>query len=186
MLSIRTLSRGGLVPAATDPWPPTVRRLLLEGSSIVLLIRPAAPPAALRSLELTGLPRPDGGLLAVPIERLPFHHSPGRWHFRCPACGQLRGVLVEACAEAPPPARALGWACRTCVDLPASRAWPLGPAERLDNALERATEERRRPGEKACDWRRRRLRAEEARRKAAKVDAVRAEGLAAEVDLVDP
>jgi hypothetical protein len=160
MISIQAVTRVGLLPATCVLWPPPLRRLVLGSRKVVVVICPAMPPAPAGSLELAGLPRPNGGTLAVPLERLPFHQSPGRWHFRCPCCGDLRGVLLDVAVggtlRANPAAVALGWACRTCAGLPKSRAWPLSVSQRLDNALERAADERRRPGEKARDWRRRR------------------------------
>jgi hypothetical protein len=177
MLLISTLTRMGLLPLAADPWPPPVCRMPLEGFAEAV-IRAAEHDGALpMSLELH-LPGPSGRL-TVPIERLPFHRSPGRWHFRCACCGRLKGVLVEVDDSTPRAtavARALGWACRTCMGLPKSRAWSLGAGRRLDNALDRAAEvEVRRPGEKARDWRRRRQRAAKAEERAA----------SASVDLVD-
>jgi hypothetical protein len=125
------------------------------------------------TLKLAGLPRPKGGTLSVLVERLPFHRSPGRWHFRCPACGCLKAILVEVgddTPQAPLAVRQIGWACRTCAGLPKSRAWPLTVSQRLDNALEKATDEGRHPGEKARDWRRRRQRAAQAIAKAEAID----------------
>jgi hypothetical protein len=141
------------------------------------------------TLELHGLPRPDGGELVVPIERLPFHQSPGRWHWRCPCCGELKGVLVDVddtSSRASPAARVIGWACRTCAGLPKSRAWGLRPSRRLDNALEKANDEGRHPGEKACDWRQRRQRAAQAISKAEAMDGQRGERLARSLALSSP
>jgi hypothetical protein len=163
MLLTRTLTRVGVLPQPDDPWPPPVRRLSLEGHGSVAVIRAAELPAPTCSVKLAGLPRPDGGILVVSVERLPFHRSPGRWHWRCPCCAELKGVLVEVSdtsARSNPAARLIGWACRTCAGLPKSRAWGLSSSQRLDNTLERAAEaEVRRPGENARDWRRRRQRA---------------------------
>jgi ABC-type sugar transport system ATPase subunit len=50
------------------------------------------------SFELHGLPSRAGDLV-VSIERLPFQNSRGRWHFRCPACGWLVGVLAEVVSK---------------------------------------------------------------------------------------
>src|SRR5262245_43698709 len=133
------------------------------------------------TLALVGLLRPDGGTLRVPIERLPFCRSPGRWHWRCPCCGELKGVLVEVDntgSRASPAARVIGWACRTCAGLPKSRAWGLSPSQRLDHALEKATDEVRHRGEKARDWRRRRKRAAQAIAKAEAMDRQVVERLA--------
>ena len=79
-------------------------------------------------LPVYKLPRPGGGQLAVAIERRSFHRSPGARFFRCPACGELRGVLVEVATadqhpgwraeREHPAAQALGWACRRCAGLP--------------------------------------------------------------------
>src|SRR5262245_57435743 len=69
MLLTRILSHQGLLPYASDPWPPPVRPLTLPGHTAVAVIRPAEPPASPMTLELAGLPRPDGGELVVPIER---------------------------------------------------------------------------------------------------------------------
>ena len=168
-LSIQRLSRAGLLPRAADPWPPQPRPLPIPLRLAVATIRPTAAGG----LMLCGLPRPDGGLHDVPLERLPFHQSPGRWHWRCPCCGQLKGVMVEvddSTPRAPLHVRQIGWTCRSCAGLPESRAWPLSPAQRLDNALDRAGEIDRRPGEKARDWRRRRQRATLAIAKARDMD----------------
>jgi hypothetical protein len=150
----------------------------LANHKVVVVIRvaehPAAPPG---SLELAALPSPAGELV-VPIERLPFHQSPGRWHFLCPCCGGLKGVLVEAGSAASAHVRQLGWACRTCAGLPKSRAWPLTVSQRLDNALVKADDEARHPGEKARDWRRRRQRAALAIAKARGMDDKTLERLA--------
>ena len=189
MLLIRTLTRVGLLPEPDDPWPPPVRRLPLEGHGSVAVIRTAKPPAPPWTLELAGLPRPDGGTLVVTVERLPFHCSPGRWHWRCPCCGELKGVLVgvdDTTLRASPAARVIGWGCRTCAGLPKSRAWPLTVSQRLDNALEKATDESRHHGEKACDWRRRRQRAVQAISKAEAMDGQVVERLASAATLSSP
>ena len=110
---------------------------------------PAEPPAPRGSLEIVGLPSPSGGLV-VPIERLPFHQSPGRWHFRCPSCGKLKGILVDVGADtlqAPLHVLQIGWVCRTCAGLPRSRAWPLTLTSGWTTLL-KADDENRRPGEK--------------------------------------
>jgi hypothetical protein len=72
----------------------------------------------------------------------------------------------------------IGWTCRTCARLPKSRAWGLSSSQRLDNALEKATDEGRHPGEKARDWRRRRQRAGQAIAKAEAMDGQMVERLA--------
>src|SRR5215470_2531329 len=152
------------------------------------------PGVIIRVAECPGLlerelPRPGGGQLTVPIERRSFHRSPGARFFRCPACGELRGVLVEVvtadqhpgwrAAREHPAAQALGWACRRCAGLPHSRAWPLWSSDRLANALARAADLDRQHGEKARDWRRRRGRAQAALIQAA-ADERAAERIAAE------
>ena len=173
MLQIRTFALAGRL----------LRRLWLTPHAVVE-VRPAEPPAPRGSLEIVGLPSPSGGLV-VPIERLPFHQSPGRWHFRCPSCGKLKGVLVDVGADTPQaPLHVLqiGWVCRTCAGLPHSRAWPLNSHQRLDNALLKADDENRRPGEKARDWRRRRQRAAQAIAKAEAMDGQTVERLARSLD----
>src|SRR5262245_53167593 len=156
-----------------------------EGCMLGVFIRVAECPELLKR----ELPRPGGGQLVVAIERRSFHRSPGPRFFRCPACGELRGVLIEVAtadqhpgwraAREHPAARALGWACRRCAGLPHSRAWPLWSSDRLANALARAVDLDRRDGEKARDWRRRRIRAQAAFIKAA-ADERAAEAIAAE------
>src|SRR5215475_1539987 len=144
LITVRALRQTGSLPSSRDSWPPIERRALMREQ--VLSICPAEPPFSPDSLILAGLPRPGGGRLVVPIERLPFHQSPGRWHFRCPICGRLKGVLVEVGADTPRAGSAacqMCWACRTCAGLPKSRAWPLTVSQRLDNALEKATDEGR-------------------------------------------
>lgn len=180
---IRQLTRSGHLPASFASQAPEPKQVPLQEHTAVV-IRQGHSPVPAMTLELAGLPRPGGGELVVSLERLPFHQSPGRWHFRCPCCDEPRGVLVEVAVEGTPRANpvavALGWACRTCAGLPKSRAWPLSVSERLDNALDRAGEIRRKPGEKARDWRRRRQRAQDARRKAGETDALIASRLGEE------
>jgi hypothetical protein len=89
-LLTRTLSRANLLPPAGAVWPPAPRRLWLASPETVAVIRAAEPPAPCWTLELAGLPRPDGGSLVVLIERLPFHRSPGRWHCAARAAAGLR------------------------------------------------------------------------------------------------
>ena len=122
------------------------------------------------SFQLHGLPSLAGDLV-VAIERRPFWHSPGRWHWLCPSCGRLVHLLAEVSPKVPggrgrpsqrqpdPTALALGWGCVACAGLQPSRSWSLSPARRLDLALERAADDRRHVGEKAKAWRRRRERA---------------------------
>ena len=170
-LSVRQLREAGLLRSSGATWPPPEARwkappgVLQQASAPTLTVRPSF---ARGLLELEGL-APG---LTVLIEPLPFHKSPGRWHFRCPACGQRRGVLARVGEPGTPAARALGWACRTCAGLPHSRSWPLNPHQRLDNALEKAADEGRHHGEKARDWRRRRQRAAQAITKAEALDGL--------------
>jgi hypothetical protein len=117
------------------------------------------------------LPHPEGDvLLTVPLERRPFHRSPGTWFFRCRGCSALRGVLVdverEGAADTDPAVRSLGWVCRRCAGLPASRARNLSNSQRLANALARGLDVNRRDGEKRRDWRRRRERGKAVRQQA--------------------
>ena len=169
-LSVQTLKQAGVLPDRGAAWPPPARLVPSEKAPDVppalLVVRPGPTPGG---LELAGL-TPD---LVVPLERLPFHRSPGRWHFLCPGCGLGKGVLLEVPADGPPVAAALGWACRNCArGMPAgtppwSVAWPLTPTQRLKRALEKATEaDQRRPGEERHHWRKRTRRASLARRKA--------------------
>jgi len=183
LLAISTLSRAGVLPSVRTPWPPEPKRLTDLGSTTT--IRAAGLSAPPGILEIAELPCPVGHLTVL-IERLPFHKSPGRWHFRCPACGALRGVLVQVGAAAQAQVQTLGWACRTCAGLPHSRAWPLTASQRLDNALEKATEEFRHDGEKARDWRRRRQRAAQAIAKAEAMDGQMVERVARSATLSSP
>jgi hypothetical protein len=98
-------------------------------------------------------------------------------------------VLVEVDdgnLRARPAARKTGWACRTCAGLPHCRAWPLTASRRLDNALEKATDEVRHDGEKARDWRRRRQRAAQAIAKAEAIDGQMVERLGRSLILGSP
>jgi hypothetical protein len=160
-LSIRDLRHAGMLAGRESTTAAPVCNGLTVGPS------PFPTPSGL--LELTGL---APGLI-IPLERRPFHQSPGRWHFLCPACGLRKGVLVRVPADGPPVAAAVRWACRNCAlgreagSPPRSPTWPLTPDQRLKRALEKAAEaDRRRPQEKRRDWRKRIQRAALARQKA--------------------
>lgn len=162
-LTISALKRAGHLPSGGLPGTAAGRPLTfdsgteLPGTTLLLCRRLDS-----RTLELFGL-APG---LVIPLERLPFHQSPGRWHFLCPACGLRKGVLVKVPVNGPPLAAALGWTCRNCArgmpmgTSPWSPAWPLSPCRRLKRALEKAAEaDQRRPGEERRHWRRRAQRA---------------------------
>jgi hypothetical protein len=132
--------------------------------------------------------------LVVSIERPPFHRSPGRWHFRCPACGRLVRVLAEVLPKVPggrgrpskrepdSTALALGLACLECAGCPPSRSWSLSPAKRLDQALERAADDRRHAGEKTKALRRRQARTAQAILRAQATDVNALERLASTLE----
>ena len=90
--------------------------------------------------------QPGNRRLALPVWRTrradraaALPSVPGRWHFRCPSCGKLKGILVDVGADtlqAPLHVLQIGWVCRTCAGLPRSRAWPLNSHQRLDNVAQ--------------------------------------------------
>ena len=128
----------GAAAQTIAPTLPQVRGRSMVRTNWVGCVGKCMPGVIIRVAEYPGLlecelPRPAGGQLVVAIERRSFHRSPGPRFFRCLACGELRGVLVEVAtadqhpgwraAREHPAAQALGWACRRCAGLPHSRAW---------------------------------------------------------------
>jgi len=170
-LTIRALRSAGCLPGAGCLGQalglPLTFELGLESRAAPLMLCQGLDS---ENLELFGL-APG---LVIPLERRPFHRSPGRWHFLCPACGLRKGVLVKVPVDGPPVAVALGWSCRNCSrgmpmgTPPWSPAWPLTPDQRLKRALEKAANaDYRQPGEERRRWRRRAQRASMALQRAA-------------------
>src|SRR5262249_21369547 len=96
------------------------------------------------------------GAARVRLARRPFHRSPGRWYFLCPACGRHCLRLID-------------WRCTRSAGAPASLSWRLSRHQRLERALKKAALTNRKHGESAAAYERRRRRARAAEAKAVEV-----------------
>jgi len=114
--------------------PETARRLVIVLAAFVFDLATALPPRQ-----------------EIDLVRRPFAQSPGRWHFACPACARLVGVLVPVGLPG-----TLNLACRRCAGVRQGGEY-LNPRGRAERVLERTVVKGRgrRPAEKAARWRRR-------------------------------
>ena len=160
-LDILDLIRLGLLPGGADD-------LETDPQAVPLTALRGHPEAWLRSDGPSGRWRlhvPLAGL-AVALQRLPFGWSPGRWMFRCPACGGATTALLAAHSAH---GDAASWACRRC-HAQGSAASTMGITARLARCATKATLSidaeglpRRRPNERHDRWLRRRAKATQAK-----------------------
>jgi hypothetical protein len=110
-----------------------------------------------------------GGLITLPVARIPFGSSPGRLHVQCPGCERwVRALHRPDPIIEPLPTLTAGLvlACAKCLGV-RPLVQDLPPSGRVLRALERAElGYTRRPGEKRQRWLRRQAKAQAARARA--------------------